>query len=192
MYPESAPENWIELLEQTGLPCAISPLHEKDLNLDGSEKKAHHHLILCYAGPTSYSVVKALMDRLNQPIPLPLDNIRGAYRYFTHMDHPDKYQYDAKDIRWLNGFDIRDYVAMTETEKELILDAIQDFIRDNDITEYAALLNNLKDADLRDMLSVARRNTVLFTAYIASMRFIREKEGKEKKKKSEEGFGRED
>ena len=31
MYPESMPSNYYELLEQTGLPFAISPLHDKDI-----------------------------------------------------------------------------------------------------------------------------------------------------------------
>ena len=33
LYPDSAPQNWEELLQETGLQCAISPLHDKDLTL---------------------------------------------------------------------------------------------------------------------------------------------------------------
>ena len=32
MYPESLPENYLEILQQTGLEIAISPLHNKDLD----------------------------------------------------------------------------------------------------------------------------------------------------------------
>ena len=35
LYPESIPENFIENLEKTGIPMAISPLH----NLDKTERK---------------------------------------------------------------------------------------------------------------------------------------------------------
>ena len=45
LYPESAPENWKEQLQLTGLPCVISPIHDKDVNPDGTPKKAHHHII---------------------------------------------------------------------------------------------------------------------------------------------------
>ena len=45
MYPESMPDNWYDLLQATGLPFAISPLHDKDLNPDGSQKKAHYHVM---------------------------------------------------------------------------------------------------------------------------------------------------
>ena len=43
---------------KTGLQCAISPLHDKDMNPDNTPKKPHYHVILTYSGPTSYNVVK--------------------------------------------------------------------------------------------------------------------------------------
>ena len=48
LYPESAPKNWRDLLRETGIQCAISPLHDKDINADNTEKKAHYHIILYY------------------------------------------------------------------------------------------------------------------------------------------------
>ena len=93
VYPESAPSDWREQLQATGLQCAISPIHDKDLNPDGTPKKAHHHVIAVFNGPTSYGVVKALTDKLKQPIPQALESVRGNYRYFTHKDNPEKYQY---------------------------------------------------------------------------------------------------
>ena len=69
LYPESAPEDWKEQLQLAGLQCAISPLHDKDLNADGTPKKAHYHIILVYGNPTTYNNVKTLTDRLNKTIP---------------------------------------------------------------------------------------------------------------------------
>ena len=62
LYPESAPADWLEKLQLTGLQAEISPLHDKDINPDGTVKKAHYHIIVCYSGPTSYTVVKGLTD----------------------------------------------------------------------------------------------------------------------------------
>ena len=56
-YPESLPSDWKDTLTRTGLPIAISPLHDKDINPNGEAKKAHYHVILCFDGPTTYSVV---------------------------------------------------------------------------------------------------------------------------------------
>ena len=93
LYPESAPEEWRQILTETGLECAISPLHDKDINPDGTPKKAHYHVILCYAGPTTYNCVKTLTESLNQPVPQPIEQVKGYYRYFSHKDNPEKYQY---------------------------------------------------------------------------------------------------
>ena len=46
VWPDSAPEDWREQLQKTGLQCAVSPLHDKDVNEGtGEVKKAHWHVI---------------------------------------------------------------------------------------------------------------------------------------------------
>lgn len=77
VYPDSAPSDWVSVLQSTGLSCAISPLHDRDVNPTGEPKKPHYHVIACYSGPTSYNVVKSLTDGLNAPIPQPLEQVRG-------------------------------------------------------------------------------------------------------------------
>lgn len=173
LYPESAPNNWREQLQQTGLQCAISPLHDKDLNADGTPKKPHYHVILCYQGPTSYNVVKQLTEHLRQPIPQPLEQVRGYYRYLTHEDNPEKAQYSKLDIKLLNGFDLREFVEMTKTEVLKIKRELIQFIQDNDILEYADLLEILLAAgdQMADWLDVATSNSILFVSYIKSRKF---------------------
>lgn len=171
LYPESAPADWLEKLQQTGLQAEISPLHDKDKNPDGTVKKAHYHIIVCYSGPTSYTVVKGLTDSLRQPIPQVLEQVKGMHRYFTHMDNPEKYQYDPKEIRTLNGFNILDYSDPTRSEileykKELFA-----LIRSQKMTEYSALIDFLMDNEMSDLLDCAASNTVLFTNYIRSRRY---------------------
>lgn len=176
VWPDSAPNNWRDQLLKTGLKCAISPLHDKDIYDDGEHKglpkKPHYHVILCYDGPQTYNAVKTLTERLRQPVPQPLEAIRGMYRYFTHEDHPDKAQYSKSDIVTLNGFNIRDYVELTKTEVDRILGQIQDFIRDNGIMEYSDLLDDLRDAgeSMQDWHSIAMSHTMMLTSYLRSRR----------------------
>ena len=94
LYPESAPIDWIDNLKIKGITFAVSPLHDKDVNPTGESKKEHYHVILCFGSPTTFNNVKAITDELNQPIPIPLESVRGYYRYFTHKDNPEKYQYE--------------------------------------------------------------------------------------------------
>lgn len=173
LYPESAPEDWRDQLRKTGLQCAVSPLHDKDTNADGEPKKPHYHVILCYSGPTSFSVVERLTKQLGQPIPQPLEQVRGYYRYLTHADNPEKAQYSAAEIETINGFDIRDFVEMTKSEVTRYKRELLAFIRDNDLMEYADLLDVLLDGGeaTADLFEVASNHTLFLTKYIASRRY---------------------
>ena len=172
LYPESAPADWREQLQKTGLPCAISPLHDRDVNADGEPKKPHYHVMIFYQGPTSYNVVKRLTDGLNQPIPQVVEQVRGYYRYLTHMDNPEKAQYPASGIRTLNGFDIGDFVDMTKSEVTKVLRALMDYIRENDLMEYADLMDmTMCEGVPPEWFDVASSHTLFFTGYLKSRRF---------------------
>jgi hypothetical protein len=170
VYPESAPENWREILQRTGLQCAISPLHDADVNADETQKKAHWHIIMCYSGPTAYEPVKRVTDSLNAPSPQPVEQVKGYYRYLTHKDNPDKVQYDEAHIEHINGFDVRDFSELTKSEIFSIKREIQAFVRKYDIEEYADLLDLLSDNDLPDMLDVAMSHTIFCDSYVRSRR----------------------
>lgn len=170
LYPESAPSNWVEILSQTGLQCAVSPIHDKDLDPTGEPKKAHFHVIICYSGPTSFNVVKSLTDSLNCPIPQPLEQVRGYYRYLTHKDNPEKFQYSDMDIKTINGFSIFDFIELTKSEVLSIKRELQTLIRNAGIFEYSDLMDLLQDSDMVQQYDVASCNTYFFEKYISSRR----------------------
>jgi len=169
VYPESAPENWIDLLAETHLQFAVSPLHDKDTNPDGTIKKAHWHVILAWDGPVTKVAAKKLADKINAPQPVKLESVRGAYRYFTHLDNPDKYQYDEKDIKLFNGFDVSAYISLTKEEKYEAVLKIKDIIKRDKITEYIDLLDKLIEEDYR-LFKVACDSTILTNAMVRSNR----------------------
>ena len=75
IYPESAPEDWKEILKLKGLTFAVSPLHDKDIDPTGEKKKPHYHIIICFPGPTTDTTVNQIMKELNQPIAIPLEKV---------------------------------------------------------------------------------------------------------------------
>ena len=170
LYPESAPKDWKDILTKTGLEIAISPIHDKDVNPDGTIKKPHYHIILCYPGPTTYNAVRKLTESLNQPIPIPLESVKGMYRYFTHMDNPDKYQYDEKDIQTLGGFDVSNFSDLSSADKSKIKLELTKLISENSITEYSEFIDYVVALDKPDYFMIASSNTIYFNAYIRSMR----------------------
>lgn len=183
VYPESAPSNWRDILQESGLLFAISPLHNKDVNPDGEVKKEHYHVIMCFDGPTTYNNAKSVVERVNATIPQPLEQIRGYYRYFTHIDNPEKYQYKESDITTINGFDINNYIELTYTEVSKYLLQLQSIIRDKKITEYADLLDLCFEEDLKELWDVARNHTLFLNTYINSRRYKTKFESVNDKKK---------
>lgn len=173
LYPESAPKDWKEILQKTGLRCAISPLHDKDKNDTGEPKKPHYHVILAYSGPTSYNVVKSLTDRLKQPIPQALEQVKGYYRYFTHMDNPEKAQYDPREIETINGFNIIDYSDLTRSEVVEYKRQLVAIVEGENFTEYAQLCDFLLRNDLIELFDTASSNTLFLNTYITSRRHAR-------------------
>lgn len=180
-YPESLPEDWKEQLKLSGLQGAISPLHDKDVNPDGEHKKAHYHIIVIYGAPTTYNNVLNFTRKLNATIPQALENVRGMYRYFSHKDNPEKYQYDDKDIECFNDFNIRDFVELTSSEITELKKKVMCFIREHDLDEYSDLIDTLmQDESLADELEVAMNNTLLFDRFLTSRRYKKEKAQRQK------------
>jgi len=170
MYPESAPENWRDILQKTGLGFAISPLHDSDKDPTEEDKKSHWHVIAVWGNPTTGSAALKVSASVNAVVPVPLNSVKGYYRYLTHKDNPEKHQYAEEEIQHLNGFNILDFVDNTRSEVIAIKRRVQLLIRDNAITEYAELMDFLLDQDMTEEYDVASSNTHFFDKYITSGR----------------------
>ena len=170
LYPESAPSDWREILKISGLMAAVSPLHDKDTNPTGESKKPHYHVLLVYSGPTTYNAVAKFTASLNATVPQALESVRGMYRYFSHKDNPEKYQYDEADIVSFNGFNIADLVELTRSEVNELKAKVLKLIREVGITEYSGLIDFLLDNGMTSEYDVAINNTLFFNTYICSKR----------------------
>lgn len=146
VYPESAPENWIELLKSQMFTFAVSPLHDKDLcespNSDGvrEPKKPHYHVFMCFEGKKSYEQVKTITDSLQATIPQAVVSAKGLIRYFVHKDDPNKYQYDIKDIFVYGDIDIITPFQTSSSRYEAIREMLI-FVDENGIMEFQDLMN---------------------------------------------------
>ena len=176
LWPDSAPIEWRDILQETGLMFAISPFHDKDLNPDGSPKKPHYHVIMCFDGPTTFNNACSIAKRVGANTVQPLEQIRGYYRYFTHIDNPEKYQYNDKDITTINGFNINNYIELTYSEINNLLFQIQYIIKDKKITEYSELCDLLHESDSKELWEIAISHTTFLDRYITSRRYKTKKE----------------
>lgn len=177
-YLESMKENWLELLEETGLAIAVSPYHDKDVEATGEIKKAHYHILFKFEGPTTLKHISDICKGIGIIQVKKIESLRGMYRYHLHLDSPDKYQYEDKDRVLLNGFDPKDADALTATEIDRLTTEILAFIDDNEILEYSDLLYEFRTNHCTNMLTVAKQHTMLLNSYIKSKRHKLEKNKK--------------
>lgn len=158
VYPESAPEDWIEQLKQTGLAFVVSPLHDKDINADNTPKKAHYHVIVSWGNSTTYRSARGLCDTLKCPIPQMLKNCNGMYRYLTHKDNPDKYQYKEQP-KCYNGW-VR---PLDNADVENIKKEIWKMVYTEDCQEYGELTMVCEERGA-EYFEIASKHTIFFKA----------------------------
>jgi hypothetical protein len=139
VYPESAPENWLDLLQGKYIPGFVSPLHNKDQNPTGEDKKAHYHVLFLFEGKKSKNQVQEIVDLINGVGLEHINSIRGYARYLCHLDNPEKAQYDINDVRCLSGADYIHTIGLV-TDKYKAIREMMSFCVDNDIYAFSDLL----------------------------------------------------
>lgn len=140
LYPESAPENWRNILDDYHVEWIESPLHDKDINATGEPKKAHIHILVMYDGVKTFEQVKEITDSLNCPIPQKCASVKSLVRYMSHMDNPEKAQYSQSDIIAHGGADLSEILRVSSSDRYMYIDEMMDFIDDNSIIEFHELL----------------------------------------------------
>ena len=172
LYEDSCSKDWEEFLNSTGVPY-IYAKHDKDKTEVGEEKKTHIHVLLCFDGPTTYNTLHQIGERVGcaNGVVQPVGSVRGMVRYFCHKDNPDKYQYNEDILQCRNGFDPKDYFSLTVSQQKALKRKVIQFIQDNQIEEYAELIDILMSSDEIDMFDIASQNTFFFTQYIKSRKY---------------------
>lgn len=176
VYPESAPENWIQIIENEMTPFVVSPIHDSDINeLTGKLKKAHFHVLITYSSVKTFEQVKELTDSLKTTIPQMAKNLIGAVRYMAHLDNPDKAQYQKSDIKAYCGFDLESVFKLSATDKKQISKDILNYIMENEITEYFILVKYALEHndDWYDYLS---SNSYMIMNFIKSLRHFKQEQ----------------
>ncbi|MCC4361945.1 replication protein [Limosilactobacillus reuteri] len=168
VYPESAPENWRSILDDYHVQWIESPLHDRDVNPDGTIKKAHWHILILYDGVKSYDQVKTLTDKLNSPIPKRCESARGLVRYMIHMDNPEKYQYQRSAIVGHCGADVESYFEMTTTNRLDKLKEMAQYILDKHVTTFSDFIIYCIEHDDDWFTIAAEKNTLFLNKLIDS------------------------
>lgn len=139
VYPESAPDDWRERLQQAFVPAFISPLHDKDVNPTGEPKKPHYHVILMFDSVKTLEQARDICSMIGGVGCEKVNSLRGYARYLCHLDNPgDKYQYSTNDVSCLCGADYTATIGLA-SDKYNSLGEMQDFCEKYDVISFYLL-----------------------------------------------------
>lgn len=140
VYPESAPEDWLDILQALAIPCYVSPLHDMDVNPDGEVKKAHYHVQLKFEGKKSPEAVQEIASTFGGVGLETVQSARGYARYLCHLDNPEKAQYKPEDVKSYAGADYFGEIG-TVLDKYKAIREMKAFCRENNIIVFADLFD---------------------------------------------------
>lgn len=136
IYPESAPDGWLQMLEDSHIAALLSPLHDQDMNPTGEPKKPHWHLLLMYDGVKTDEQAQVFIQSLGGVGCEVVQNIRGYARYLIHADNPEKAQYSSSSVRAFAGADF-DGITHLPTDDVKTIKEMCAYIRKNQVRSFA-------------------------------------------------------
>ena len=139
VYPDSAQENWKDILQELKIPALISPIHDKDINPTNEKKKPHYHILLSFEGKKSTNQVKEIFEKIGGVGCEVVSSMRAYARYLCHLDNPEKAQYNVDNVISLGGLNYRTIIGSMADKNKCISDMI-DHINDNDLDSFAELV----------------------------------------------------
>lgn len=138
VYPDSAPDDWQEILSDQHIPAFISPLHDKDVNPTGEEKKPHYHVMIMFENVKTREQAQAVFDSIGGVGLEVVQTIRGYARYLCHLDNPEKTQYPQEEVRCLAGADYPGIIGLA-IDKYKAVGEMMDFCRKYQVYSFAQL-----------------------------------------------------
>lgn len=173
VYPDSAPANWKEKLDQLHVAAFISPLHDKDVNPNGELKKAHYHVLVMFEGPKDYDTqVKPIFDEIGAVGREIVNSARGYARYLCHLDNPEKATYSPSEVLCMGGADYYGVVTLPTDDLKVITE-IKRFCRENEIYSLAEIIDIAESLHPEWYSTIVMSRCYVIDKYIKSLEWER-------------------
>ena len=184
-YPEDLPENWRDLADELGVRWIEGPVHDQDVNPDGTPKKAHVHTLWMFDAVKNKTQVTGLFrskfgSTVNEQgeegsipgvaTPMACSDRSQSVRYMAHLDHPHKAQYDVSQIVGHNGADPAEVMRYSATETIAMMIAMEEYIEEHNITELSDFSKAIRYECPEWYTILATKTTTYFNAFIRSRR----------------------
>lgn len=167
VYPESAPDDWQDILSAQFIPAFISPLHDQDINPGGEPKKPHYHVVIMFDSVKTREQAQAVFTLIGGVGCEVVQSIRGYSRYLCHLDNPEKAQYKQEDVRSLSGADYIATIGLVLDKYKAIGEMI-DYCELNNIVSYSELLVYCRQERFDWFRVLCDNGTVVIKEYLKS------------------------
>jgi len=176
VYPESAPENWLEILRDQKINAFVSPLHDKDVNPESGEiKKPHYHVQFIFDGPKSKDQAQQIAAAIGGVGLEILNSVRGYARYLCHLDNPEKYQYSPDDVLSVGSEDYLNVIALP-SDKYRVIGEIIAWCEETGCFYYSDLLRYAMENRNDWFRTLCDNGTFVIKEYLKSENFKRKRE----------------
>lgn len=166
VYPESAPDNWLDILKGQHVPAFISPLHDEDIGADGNLKKPHYHVLFMFTSVKTMQQAKDLFLQFGGVGVEAVNSLRSYARYLCHLDDTDKAQYSVAFVQSVGDVDYTSLIC-TVPDRYKTFDEIIDYCKNNNIYSWSVLLEYAKDNN-SDWFKVLCDNGIVIFNYLRS------------------------
>ena len=170
VYPESAPDGWIDVISDLHVPAFISPLHDQDIDPQNQPKKPHFHVMVMYEGKKSIEQMQEVFASFGGVGCERINSIRGYARYLCHLDNPEKAQYNPEDIRAFAGADYFGICSLA-IDKYSAIGEMMDYCILNDMYSYKNLLLFSRDNRYDWYRILCDNGTVVMREFLKSAYF---------------------
>lgn len=167
VYPESAPEDWIQRFGNYFVPAFISPLHDLDINPFGEPKKPHYHVMIMFDSVKTIEQAKEIFDDIGGVGVEVVNSVRGYARYLCHLDNPEKIQYDKGFVQAFYGADYEETIGLS-LDRYIAIREMIDFCRSNGIVSYSQLMHYAMDNRPDWFRVLCDNGTVVVKEYLKS------------------------
>lgn len=178
LYPESAVDNWLEVLRDQHIPAFVSPLHDRDVSADGQPKKPHHHVVLMFASMKTEKQAQAVFDLIGAIKCQSVNDIRGTSRYLCHMDDYNKAQYDSDDVICCCGADYLEKISLS-SDKYSAIREMRDFVQQNGCIYFSDLFDYASEYRPMWFRSLCDNSSFVMEKYIKSLAYKLEMENRD-------------
>lgn len=180
VYPESAPDDWQDILRGLLLSGYISPLHDKDINDNGEPKKPHYHIPIKMKTVKTYDQMKEIVSQFGGVLqPTPLNSWEGYARYLIHKDNPEKAQYNPSDVISFGGLDYITDISNKSDKYGVVSDMITWINNNPEVHKcnYALFVTWCKDNDQLWFRALVDNCSYLIDKYLKSMSHMSKEKG---------------